>query len=274
MFFSYHVHSNLSDGEAEISEIIRTASEMSLDEIGLSDHYVLTPDRRMFHWSMPPDGIEDYVTAVQSAAGLAADGLIVRMGLEADFIPEAVTELKAVLQSQPFDYVIGSVHLVDGFLTDSRPQDWDTFDQTERDKIIRKYWIRVAEMAESGIYDIVGHMDLIKKFAIYPSVQLSKEIDLALDAIARSGMSVELNTSGWHQPCQEAYPSRSIIEGCFKRGIPMLVSADSHNFKTITRDFERAYELLRDVGYTEISSYAGRERIMQPIPHTYQTNER
>jgi histidinol-phosphatase (PHP family) len=265
MRFSYHTHTVWSDGKSDISEMIRVGGEVGLDEIGISDHYVLTPDGRELDWSMPVDKLSDYVAAVQLASGEAREGLVVRLGLEADFLPETSGDLRGILASEPFDYIIGSVHIVDGFCIDECPENWMPLSEVKRNSIIRNYWSRVREMADTGMFDIVGHLDLYKKFGILSTEDLTREISATLDVIAKVGMSVEVNTAGWYWPCTEAYPDSVILKGCFERGIPVLVSADAHAVENIVRGYERAYALLSDMGYHELASYAGRQRLMQPL---------
>lgn len=269
---SYHVHSRWSDGEGEIEDFVRAAREIGLAEVGISDHYVLMPDGRRMNWSMPLDELDSYVESLQSAAGEAgpADSgtgkeVIIRLGIEADYFPETVSVLGDVLASHPFDYVIGAVHFVDGFPIDEKPENWTRLTQDERDEVIRGYWVRIREMAESRLFDIAAHLDLTKKFGVWPSIDLSDEVSAALDTIAASGMVVEVNTAGWYAVCEEAYPGASILEGCFHRGIPVLVTADAHNPANLTRRFEHACDLLRDIGYTELASYAGRLRFAHAL---------
>ena len=261
MLTSYHVHSKWSDGDSKMADYIQAASDLGLDEVGISDHYVLTPDGRLLGWAMLPEALDEYVEAVQSASGEAREGVTVRLGLEADFFPETVGEVKDVLSMQPFDYVIGSVHILDGFPIDGHKEDWEPLTVAQRDDIIRGYWVRVRQMAESGVFDIAGHLDLTKKFGFRPTVDISAEISAALDAIARSEMTVEINTSGWHFPAQEAYPEPSILRGCLQRNIPVIVTADAHTPANLTRSFDEAYRLIREIGFTETVSYAGRERM-------------
>lgn len=267
MLTSYHVHSKWSDGEGEIAEYIRAANELGLDEVGLSDHYVLTPSRRQPNWGMRLDGVDDYVEAVQAADGEAREGLVVRLGVEADFIPETIGEVKGILSTHPFDYVIGSVHIVDGFPIDGYPEDWAPLSLDEKNDVVRLYWTRVRQMADSGVYDIVGHADLTKKFGFRPTIDISAQVSAALDAIARSGMTVELNTSGWFMPVGEAYPEPSILRGSFQRHIPVIVTADAHNPANLSRGFDDAYQLIREIGFTQVASYAGRQRVLSPIDH-------
>jgi len=260
---SYHVHSKWSDGEAPIIEYIRAANDLPLDEIGFSDHYLVTPSGKDYDWAMPLGALDDYVADVQSAAGEARDGLIVRLGVEADFIPETVNTVGDVLQTQPFDYVIGSVHILDGFCIDCGGEDWEPLSVDERDDIIRGYWNRIRQMAESGLFDIAAHLDLTKKFDIRPTIDISSEISAALDAIAVSGMAVEINTAGWFMPVGEAYPDPSILRGCLRRDIPILITADAHTPANLTRGFDDAYRLAEEIGFTQTASYAGRRLMIR-----------
>jgi histidinol-phosphatase (PHP family) len=82
----------------------------------------------------------------------------------------------------------------------------------------------------------------------------------ALDAIAEAGMAVELNTSGWHQPCREAYPSPALLRQARRRGIPILISADAHAPADVARSFGPALLMAREAGYTQTVRYAARRR--------------
>jgi histidinol-phosphatase (PHP family) len=262
---SYHVHTRWSDGEADIADYIRSAREIGLTELGFSDHYVLTPDGSPAEWAMPWARLGNYVAEVRAAAAESGDNPVVRLGVEADYAPETVSDLREALASYQFDYVIGSMHYFDGFPIDDAAEHWERLTQSERDDIIRGYWVRLGQMAETGLFSFAGHLDLTKKFGFYPSADLSEEISSALDSIARAGMAVEINTSGWHKPCGMVYPDPSIIAACLKRRLPLLVTADAHTPEHLTRDYDRAYALLREMGCTELSQFAGRRLARHPI---------
>lgn len=265
MLTSYHVHSRWSDGEGEIIDFVRAAKELGLDEIGFSDHYVRAPDSRKLSWSMPPEKLGDYVEAVQVAAGLSGEHLIVRLGVEADFFPETTKALAEALAGQPFDYVIGAVHFVDGFPIDAGVSYWEEITQAERNEIMRGYWARIRQMAESGLFDFAAHLDLTKKFGFRPTIDLTTEILGALEAIARADMAVEANTAGWYAPCGEAYPEASILRRCSELGIPSLITADAHHPANLLRGYENAKRLILDAGCSRLVSYAGRRRFAHPI---------
>ncbi|MCE5197773.1 MAG: histidinol-phosphatase HisJ family protein [Armatimonadota bacterium] len=260
MLTSYHVHSTFSDGESSIHDMAQAAVQAGVNELGMSDHFVLLPGNKTVNWSMPLDALPQYFDAIEAARESVARKIIVRCGLEADFVPEAAGELKEILCEHAFDYVIGSVHFVSSFPIDEHERHWEAISQPQRDDIIRSYWDNVAKMAKSGLFDIVGHMDLYKKFGHSASCDISDYILNALDAIAEADMAVELNTSGWHKPVQEAYPSAMILRGCYRRGIPVLITADAHTPTDITRDFARAAQLLCGIGYTQQAVFAKRNR--------------
>lgn len=260
---TYHSHSDWSDGEATMSQMIRGAEKAGVVEYGLSDHFVLRPDGKREDWSMDLDKLDDYVAAVQSEARQAS--IPVRLGLEVDFFPGMTDILRERISGHPFDYVIGSIHFSDDFPVDATAADWEPLSQDEINDVYRRYWGIVAELAESRLYDFAGHLDLPKKFGFFPSVDLSWEMDSALDAIAANDLAVELNTAGWDKVCGEGYPSETILRGCHQREIPVLINDDSHHPSHIGRHFQRAGELLHRIGYREVVRFAGRERTAVPL---------
>ncbi len=258
MLTSYHVHSNLSDGIADMEQMVLAAIGAGLKEVGISDHYLMFPNGQTLDWSMPLDFLPQYVERVLALKEKYKEHIIVRLGLEADYLPETVYELKAKLAEFPFDYVLGSVHVVDGFPIDDTPDYWEAIDQDKRNQISSTYWDRIKELADSRVFDIAGHLDLHKKFAYLPTIDLTNKIDAALDSIAAAGMCLELNTSGWHKPVKEQYPSGNILRSCLKRGIQVIVTADAHEPEHIRRDFEKATALLSELGITGEIFYQAR----------------
>jgi histidinol-phosphatase (PHP family) len=244
----------MSDGKADPSALAEAAAEAGLAEFGISDHLTLHPDGRQCDWSMPADRLGSYVEAI---LGLPK----VRLGLEADFFPETAGALRPLLEKHPFDFVIGSVHFAGDFQVDKGREVWERLSPAERDAVWAAYWDIVAQMARSRLFDIVGHLDYPKRFGF----RMAGIPHQALDAIAESGMAVEINTAGWHHAAQESYPSPEILKEVRRRGIPILISADAHKPAHLTRDFDKALELARSVGYTELSIYKGRGRSVVPV---------
>ncbi len=259
MLTSYHCHTRFSDGDCSVEDHVREGIAVGLDELGISDHYILHPGR-IIEWSMPVDGLPEYMDALRAAQEMAGQSLKIRFGLEADYIPESAEKLGVTLAKYPFDYVIGSIHFVGDFPVDESASHWDNLSQDARNEIIRKYWHLTADMARSGLFDIVGHTDLYKKFGHRATVDISEDIAEALDAVAAAKMAVELNTSGIRY-AGEAYPAMDILTQCYARDIPMLVTADAHSPANLTRYFDIGIRQLKSLGYTQQAVFKNRELI-------------
>lgn len=264
MIASYHTHTTFSDGRASVAAMVEAAAAAGVDEIGLSDHFFLQPGRPTPEWVMAPHDLKRYAETVLAAGG-GNGSPRVRLGLEVDWLGEASAPLVEALGSQPFDYLIGSVHEVSGFVIDRSSEPWWGLDPEQVDELHRQYWKLITTLAESRLFDVVGHLDLPKKVGRASTVELDREVDEALDAIRDHGLVVELNTAGWHAPCGDAYPSEGLLGRCFARGIPVTLSADAHSPHHLTRSFDRGLERLAAVGYRELVRFAGRRRVLEPL---------
>lgn len=260
---SYHNHTVWSDGTATLAQMLAGARAAGLDEFGMSDHFVLFPEGRGkdADWIMPPAFLDEYVATLWEAARAEPAGLTVRVGVEADYFPETIETTKSRLAQHRLDYIIGSVHFADRFPIDCAAKFWDDLTQEGRNAVWRRYWQRIRELAESGLADFIGHLDLPKKFGHFPTIDLTAEADAALDAIAAHDLAIEINTAGWQKPVREAYPSPDLLRKARRRDIPLVINADAHTPADVAAHYDRACALARDAGYTHLVRYAGRERI-------------
>jgi histidinol-phosphatase (PHP family) len=242
----YHMHTSLSDGEGDPDGFVARAAELGLSEIGFSDHLV-PRDCDDEGYGLPGQDVAGYGRAVRDAA----EGAEVRvlLGVEVDYVPGAEAELEALLSRERFDYVIGSVHFADGFPFDmtARRDDprWD-----DVDGVYRAYWETVGQAAAWGRFDVVGHLDLPKKFGRRPSASMTALEDTALEAVRDAGLAIELNTSGLRTAAREAYPGPSLLARASALGIPLTFGSDAHTAADVGRDFDRAVALARDAGYS------------------------
>jgi histidinol-phosphatase (PHP family) len=164
-----------------------------------------------------------------------------------------------MLTSYPFDYVIGSVHYIDGWGFDN-PDLTHEYEHRSLFEIYTQYFEQLCASARSGLFDIIAHPDLIKKFGYRlpePPFELYRG---AVLAFAEAGVCVELNTAGLRAAAAEMYPSREFLAACRKEGIPVTTGSDAHRPEQVGWGFDLALELLRDVGYKEIVHFKGREK--------------
>jgi histidinol-phosphatase (PHP family) len=264
MLISYHNHTNWSDGRPTIPELVASARDAGVTELGVSDHFALTPDGRVPDWSIQVEKMDAYVEDILLAVR-NTDDMTIRLGVEVDFFPETLDESIKLLSPYPFDFIIGSVHFINEFTIDLNSCSWEEISQEKRNQIWLTYWHHIAAAAKSGYFDFIGHFDLPKKFKFYPDVDLTADALAALDAIAAADAALEINTSGWHKPVGEVYPRLFYLKQARRRNIPVLINADSHYSGHVTRGFARARKLAAAAGYTELARYEKRKRFSYPL---------
>jgi len=187
-------------------------------------------------------------------------------GIEADYYSGCETFLEPWLRENSFDLVIGSVHYIDSWGFDN-PKEIETWDSVDITETWAAYFRLISKMAGSGLYDIVGHLDLPKIFKfIPPSEELSRIAAPALDSIAESGMTIEINTSGLRKPIKEIYPSPLLLKMAREREIPICFGSDSHEPSTVGEDFSKALDLAKGAGYSERARFSDREMTLVALP--------
>jgi histidinol-phosphatase (PHP family) len=188
----------------------------------------------------------------------------VRIGLEVDYRPEEEGKIKELLARFPFDYVIGSVHEMNGWIFDIPGQEV-AHRERDADKMYEEYFSWIEMAAASGLFTTIGHFDLIKIFGVRPKTDVLKLADAALTRIQENGLVLELNTAGRYKPVGEFYPEVKIIEEIRRRGIPMTLGSDAHQAALVGRDLEEASHLLARHGINQLVGFNQREKVYYPL---------
>lgn len=259
----YHMHTPLckhATGEPE--EYVLRAIERGIGEIGFSDHNPM-PDWYDPMSRMARVEFSRYEAMVRAVQRRFAGRIAIRFGIEADFHPGTEDYVREFLASAPFDYAIGSVHYLGDWPFD-HPDAVEGFLRRDIDSIYEEYYGLVIRMADTGLYDIAGHLDLPKKFGHRPRSDMMPAVRRALIAIRDAGMCFEVNTSGLRKPVREIYPSADIVRLAAKLGVPVTLGSDAHEARHVGEDFDRALTLLREAGYREVMRFE--ERMPTPTP--------
>jgi histidinol-phosphatase (PHP family) len=260
----YHMHTPLCKHAVGTPvEYARYAAATGLAEICFTDH-APAPDGFDAECRMTLDQYPEYRTAVAGAA--QTPGLRVLCGIEADYYAGAADFLRDWLAAQSFDLVLGSVHYIHDWAFDDEKKaaQWDRADLAAT---WETYFRLVAQMADTRLYDVVGHLDLPKKFGHRISDSLLLELaQPALDRIAEADMAIELNTGGLRKPVQEIYPAPPLLARACERDIPISFGSDAHAPQQVGSGFDRAIALARRAGYTCRSSFRQRVRTLVPLP--------
>jgi histidinol-phosphatase (PHP family) len=247
----YHMHTTFSDGNDTYLSYLEQARKRDLAEIGFSDHITLHPTV----WGVQE---VDYPVLRENLKNLCNDfseDVQVRFGLEVDYFEGKEEEIAQVISYFPVDYVIGSVHFIDGWNFDG---DQSLYGKWPNDEVYQRYFKLLQKAAKSGLFDIIGHFDLVKKFNCWPESDQTHLFDETLKVMGEANVVMELNTSGLDRPCKEVYPSQKIIELAFKNGVAVTLGSDAHRPEQVGRYFDKAIDMLRSAGYTKITRFRNR----------------
>ncbi|MBU4173453.1 MAG: histidinol-phosphatase HisJ family protein [Actinobacteria bacterium] len=264
MIPDYHIHTTMcGHARGSMEELVLEAIEKGFTEIGLSDHLPLlyTDDPYL---SMAPRELPRYVERVLGLKEKYSGSIDIRLGIEADYHLPTMEERIEMLDAYPFDYIIGSVHIIGDWIFDD-PRYVERYREIDLDGFYHEYLRAEEDMVTTGLFDIVGHPDLVKKFGDRASVDLAPAYRDLLRKIKEAGACYEVNTAGLRWPVGEMYPEPSFVHLGAEMGVPVIVGSDSHCPEDIGRDFDTAIALLRQAGYRETAWFKEREMSLRPL---------
>jgi histidinol-phosphatase (PHP family) len=249
----YHLHVIAHDDRpmtaGNILSYCEVAKSRGVRQMGITEH-----DRYL-------DKVD--VAAFQEAREESTEVLL-RLGIEIDFVPGQEERMDADSSALPYDYVIGSVHRVDGDEVD-RATDQSVYERYETYDLYAAYYRNVREAALSGRFEVIGHPDLIKIFRRYPDRDITPLLEETADAVAESGVVVDVNAAGLRKPVGEIYPSQKFLEMFHRRGVPIILSSDAHAPEEVAAGYDRSLKLVHEVGYREVATFENRERGSLPL---------
>jgi histidinol-phosphatase (PHP family) len=244
----YHLHV-VAHGERPMTvENILTYCEVARDrgirQMGITEH-----DRYL----------DDIDLAAFQQAREKSPGVELRLGIEIDFVPGKEEQMDRFAAALPYDYIVGSVHRVDSEEVD-HPDHREIYDRWDTYDLYEAYYENVRKAVLSGRFDILGHPDLIKIFRHFPDRDITTMLEETADAVAESGIVVDVNAAGLRKPVGEIYPSRDFLEMFYRRGVPITLSSDAHAPDEVAAGYDKSLKLVRDVGYREVVTFKDRER--------------
>jgi len=261
----YHLHTErCCHAIGSMQEYVAEAQAKGLREIGFADHFPLsllefTPETQV---TMEAGELDIYLRDVLALREQST--LPVRLGVEVDYLPGREELTRKVLAGYSFDYCIGSIHFL-GDWDFTHPRYISHYQTCDADKLYRVYFKTLQALAESGLFDIVGHLDVIKKYAFFPRQEWGDLLRETCRVLADSGICVELNTAGWRAPAKEAYPSDAFLRECLRLGVPVTLGSDAHCPRDVGAGLPEAVSLLKSLGFSGVTAFAGRKRFMLPL---------
>ena len=260
-----HTHSTFCDGRSTIEEVIEAAIALGFVSIGFSSHaYTGFP---FDECGIAKERIDSYFETLDEMKAKYRGRIEIFSGLELE--SRVLGDARPTIDPR-CDYTIGSCHLVnkDGqyISVDNTPDEarmaiklfGSPLDYAEY------YYDEVAAFAEDSSFDIVGHFDLITKFnekeQLFDeeSPEYRKLALHYLERTARTGKIFEVNTGaiarGWRTT---PYPALFLLERLHELGSRIILTSDSHHASSLSFDFDRTEQLLRDIGFASVMQLTG-----------------
>jgi len=260
----YHMHTPLCrHAVGEPTEYAARAVALGLKEIGFTDH---SPMRRddFDNWRMRSDQLDEYVEKVRRAQR-EHPALIIRLGLEVDYLPGHEDWIRDLAARHPWDYFIGSVHYISESWDVDNPEKLSKWKERDHFEVWSLYFDRLTLAAESKLFEIIGHADLPKKFGYIPKQDCTPLFEKFLAATKKADVAVELNTAGLRKDCKEIYPSPQFLRLAHQHGVPITFGSDAHAPGEVGMDLTKAVELAQNIGYTHRCRFVQRRRDVIPL---------
>jgi histidinol-phosphatase (PHP family) len=293
MLTNHHTHSEFCDGTATAEIMAAAAREAGFSILGFSSHAPL-PFRT--EWTMDMEALPAYMETIRSLTALHAPAMRVLAGLEIDYIENCCGPSDGRFKAAGLDYSIGSVHYVSptgaprpsstsfndsgdpafGFGVDEDEADFKAhfaeYYHGDGESMMLDYWAAVTACIRDGGFDILGHIDLIRKnntnqsifredSAAYRAAAMA-----AVDALAGSGIIVEINTGGMARGKTDSpYPALWILKELKARRVDICINADAHAPEHLLAHREAAVHLAKDAGYGSLTVIGPEGRFEIPL---------
>jgi histidinol-phosphatase (PHP family) len=264
-----HLHTDQSpDSSVPIDVYAARAVELGIPEICITDHVDFDPRDPAYEYTR----YEDRERTVRSAAERwAREGVQIRFGAELTYNRRWEEDVQAHLRRYRYDYTIGSVHdWPESPFWPSRVRSWT--EGRPLDEIVAPYYDQIIGAAQSGLFDTIGHLDVVKRY-LHPYVtaaDLAQRPELqepALRAIIEGGVSLEVNSSGLRYPGGETYPSATVVARYRELGGErVIVGSDAHSRGSFAARLDESYGHLRAAGFDALTFRRGGERVRVEVP--------
>jgi histidinol-phosphatase (PHP family) len=259
----YHMHLRAPDESIDhtvsaVERFVDVAADNGVDEIGFSEHAYYFEELRPL-WSVPYHlersrySLDRYVDAILEAK---RQGMPVKLGLELDYVPDREDDAREILAPYPWDYLIGSIHYIGSDGIDNEPS---LVHRVGVEAAWGRYYETLGHMVQSGLFDTLGHPDLVKMYG--PAIPW----DWPRVADSLDGARLEVSSAGLHKPHGQLYPNPDLLAEAQTRGVEITLASDAHVPQDVGRDLDRAIQHARAAGYETVTVFEGRQARQEPL---------
>lgn len=266
MFWDQHMHCNFSgDSDALPEDMIKAGIAHGLSGICFTDHldYDYPEEPNIFLLDF-----DNYFKALSDLRKKYVDKISVNIGIELGLQPQAAGQNLAVAEKYPFDFIIGSSHVVNHM----DPYYPEFFAERNEDEAYMEYFESVLENINSGVdFDVYGHIDYVVRYgpnknAFYTYEKFKDIIDEILTQLISKGKGIEVNTGGFKYGLGHPNPTEDIIRRYRELGGEIItMGADAHVPEYVAYEFGKTAQIIKNCGFKYYTVFKNRKAEFIPL---------
>jgi len=255
--YDSHVHTSFSaDCETPIDEVLEAAIQLNMKSIAITDHI----DYKYHNGMKFEFDTNEYDNVIKEKQQAYAGQIEILKGVELGIKSNVIHLCESLMKKESFDFVIASMHGCEGqdfyfgnFFEDKRPLE-----------AMQVYLREMLDLlSQFSDFDIIGHIDLPKRYnEAVGKVPLEKLLNLYKDIfywLVKNNKGIEINTSGYRQTVGRPFPDIEILRVYYACGGRIVtLGSDSHNDQTLCKDFDKALDMLHEIGFDHICTFKDR----------------
>jgi histidinol-phosphatase (PHP family) len=267
----YHIHTNYTrDATGTVKDYCEMAEKLGIKEIAFTNHLFLKKldnvpgieSSEIPKMSIRLDEIPKHYEEIEKAREQFK--LKIKFGMEIDYFEECEKEIERLIRGYPFDFVLGSVHIIDGFVIGDSNGAVKLFQQRDVFQTYIQYFSKLKKAIESQLFDVMAHPDIIRKYAVQYSVipfeKYKDQIEDIVNSLVDNKIGIELNTYGYIHPVHDSYPSIEFLKICKEFGVKVVtIGSDAHSPSRLGDGLREGIEKLKKVGYEKICLFDQRK---------------
>ncbi|WP_146551237.1 histidinol phosphate phosphatase domain-containing protein [Rummeliibacillus sp. SL167] len=264
---------------------LKRAKQLGLKQVGVVDHlYRFKETRNYFlehldvnesselgqvqkNWldQVMTENMEAFVAFVESQKKKwKQHGIELKLGIECDYFEGGEQELQSWISKNDWDFVIGSIHYVDGWGFDN-PKLQRRFELYDLKELYTRFFQSVIAMIKSNLFDFVAHLDNLKVF----NYQIDDEefmhewyLKIA-NALKEHNLATEINAGlKYRYPVKEECPSPTFLHYLVDSNVPITLSSDAHFPQDLGMYVNESAEQLKQLGVHRVATFTKRQRTM------------
>lgn len=279
LLVDYHLHPGVCIDAAphDLQSYCRRAVDLNLREICFTPHLEVDPVRRHLDGFVRLDNnihpmsdqvwLDRYFEELNICRGeFQHQGLGIKAGLEVGYVPGQEDRIATVLDSYPFDYVLGSVHCLNHVAISNSHESRVYYPGRNWQQVGKDYYEVLLHSVNCKLFDCIGHIDLYRRYgeqylaADWGEIH-RKYAGPVFKAMVNQGVGLEINTSSLRRGQREFHPNLSMFKAALEAGISTItVGSDAHCLEELGHGIEEAINLLLQHGL-EPARFTKRQRI-------------